>query len=293
MAKETFYFSHDYNTRSDPKIKRLIAKHGMQGYGVYWSIIEDLYNNENSLPLQTDIMCFDLRCSEQIIDSVLNDFDLFEINDGNFGSPSVERRLNDRAEKSNKARKNAMNRWNKQRDNNTTASNYNANASKNDAVAMQKECDSNAIKESKGKEIKVKESKEYKKALLSEISISDYPELKTDHVEIAKAFQLLFKANLVDAGASTVNVDKAKGNSIDDVRLLLETDKYTIEDLRSVYEFLQQNSFWKKNILSTSKLREKMDKLKLEIKNGDTRSNHTKGASKSELAQVLAGHFTI
>jgi uncharacterized protein YdaU (DUF1376 family) len=271
MAKETFYFSHDYNTRSDPKIKRLIAKHGMQGYGVYWSIIEDLYNNENSLPLQTDIMCFDLRCSEQIIDSVLNDFDLFEINDGNFGSPSVERRLNDRAEKSNKARKNAMNRWNKQRDNNTTASNYNANASKNDAVAMQKECDSNAIKESKGKEIKVKESKEYKKALLSEILISDYPELKTDYVEIAKAFQLLFKANLVDAGASTVNVDKAKGNSIDDVRLLLETDKYTIEDLRSVYEFLQQNSFWKKNILSTSKLREKMDKLKLEIKNVDTR----------------------
>ena len=41
MPKDTFYFSHDYNARNDEKIKRLIRKHGMQGYGVFWSIVED------------------------------------------------------------------------------------------------------------------------------------------------------------------------------------------------------------------------------------------------------------
>ena len=44
MAKETFYFSHDYNARNDIKIKKLILKHGFCGYGIFWAIIEDLYN---------------------------------------------------------------------------------------------------------------------------------------------------------------------------------------------------------------------------------------------------------
>jgi len=45
MPKDTYYFSHDYNCRNDEKIKRLLRKHGMCGYGIFWSIVEDLYNN--------------------------------------------------------------------------------------------------------------------------------------------------------------------------------------------------------------------------------------------------------
>ena len=45
MPKDTYYFSHDYNCRNDEKIKRLLRKHGMSGYGIFWSIVEDLYNN--------------------------------------------------------------------------------------------------------------------------------------------------------------------------------------------------------------------------------------------------------
>ena len=49
MSKDTFYFSHDYNSRNDEKIKSLLRKHGMQGYGLFWALIEDLYNNANAL----------------------------------------------------------------------------------------------------------------------------------------------------------------------------------------------------------------------------------------------------
>jgi hypothetical protein len=54
MADNSYYFSHDYNARSDPKIKKLLARHGVAGYGIYWAIIEDLYNNANALRTHSD-----------------------------------------------------------------------------------------------------------------------------------------------------------------------------------------------------------------------------------------------
>ena len=79
MPKDTFYFSHDYNARNDEKIKMLIRKHGMVGYGVFWAIVEDLYNNANALRTDYDGIAYDLRLHSDIVKSVVNDFDLFEI----------------------------------------------------------------------------------------------------------------------------------------------------------------------------------------------------------------------
>lgn len=139
MAKDTFYFSHDYNSRADEKIKLLIRRHGILGYGIFWAIIEDLYNNANALRTDYEGIAYDLRVDIKIVKSVINDFDLFIIKDDFFGSFSVQRRLEDRNAKSKKASDSANYRWNK---------------SKDDANAMRTQCDSNAIKERKGKEIK-------------------------------------------------------------------------------------------------------------------------------------------
>ena len=138
--------------------------------------------------------------------------------------------------------------------------------------------------------VTVKENN-YKNTLLSEIVISDFPEIKTEHFEIAKAFQLLFKNNLTEAGAQPSQVDKAKGTWIDDVRLIIEKDKYSMDDLREVYRFLQKDQFWKQNILSTSKLREKMPKLKLKIHNGENRTTSKEGTSWDELAEIVYSKF--
>lgn len=43
------YFSHDYATRSNPKIQYLIADLGTNGYGCFWSLIEELYKQSNRL----------------------------------------------------------------------------------------------------------------------------------------------------------------------------------------------------------------------------------------------------
>ena len=140
MSKETFYFSHDYNARYDIKIKRLIVKHSFEGYGLYWALIEDLYQNANALPLDYDCIAYAFRTNSDLIRSIVNDFNLFEVDDDTFGSLSVQRRLDKRNEKSRKARQSAMKRWG------------------DDANALRKKCDSNAIKESKVKDNKIKDN---------------------------------------------------------------------------------------------------------------------------------------
>lgn len=111
--KESFYFSHDYNTRVDVKIKNLIRVHGMLGYGIFWSIVEDLYQNENSIPLDYESVAYDLRCDVSVAKSVINDFNLFVILDGKFGSMSVQQRIDERNNRSKNAKVVASKRWDK------------------------------------------------------------------------------------------------------------------------------------------------------------------------------------
>jgi len=151
--KETFYFSHDYNARSDPKIIKLIMKYGMEGYGIYWSIIETLYE-QDGFALRSDYECiaFALRMDCDRIKEIIEKSGLFKVENEKFFSESVLRRLKTRDLKSSKTRASALKRW-----------------SKDDANALRSESEGNAIKESKVKESIEKE--EEKDISLSEEEI--------------------------------------------------------------------------------------------------------------------------
>lgn len=136
---------------------------------------------------------------------------------------------------------------------------------------------------------KKEECSKYKRSLLSEIGISDA--FDSQYLEIALSFQKLFRSNLEDAGASTSIVDKAKGTWVDDIRLMIEKDGYSLTDLRDVYKFLQKDDFWKQNILSTKKLREKMPQLKLKMHNGKNRGHNKEATSLDQLAEILKHSF--
>ena len=177
--KDTFYFSHDYNARMDQKIKKLIQVKGMLGYGIFWAIVENLYNNANALPTDYDSIAFELRTKSDVIKSIINNFDLFIIEDGKFGSLSVERRLSDREEKSEKARQSAFKRWDKSEDN---------------ANAMRTHSEGNAIKERK-----VKESKEKKNIYTEDFNSfwSAYPK-KVGKDDAFKSWQKKDKPAIAD-----------------------------------------------------------------------------------------------
>jgi len=151
----TFYFSHDYTARSDIKIKKLIATQGMLGYGIYWSLVEDLYHNNNKLEDNPALLAYDYRCTTELIKSVINDFDLFIVKDGYVSSNSIQKRLDERNDKVTKAKQSASKRWENKAKN---ADNIETQCDP-DANAMRTQCDGNAIKESKVKESKVNKRK--------------------------------------------------------------------------------------------------------------------------------------
>ena len=137
--KDSYYFSHDYNARNDEKIKNLLREHSMVGYGLFWAIVEELYNNANAMRTHYKGIAYDLRSDEHLVKSVVEDFGLFVIKDGFFMSTSIQRRIEQREEKSAKAKGSAEIRWKKSKEENANASEKHANASKNDAIKERKE----------------------------------------------------------------------------------------------------------------------------------------------------------
>ena len=135
------YFSHDYNARNDLNMKKLFMGEGLSGIGLYWCLVEMLYEKNGYIALDyIPIIAFDLRTTEETVHRVIDNYELFCKNDTHFFSNSVLKRLEMRNEKSEKAKSSANARW-------------------NNANAMRTHSESNAIKENK---IKEKESKEKK-----------------------------------------------------------------------------------------------------------------------------------
>lgn len=168
MTITTYYFSHDYNARADMKIKRLISKHGMTGYGIYWALVEDLYQNSNALPMDYECISYDLLSEATLVKSIINDFDLFELGVNTFSSNSIKKRLEFRNLRSEKARMAAITRWD----------------TKGLDDAMRTQCDSSAIKDSKKKE-----RKEHNNGIPSLEEFIDYgigngPDIDTNSLEL-------------------------------------------------------------------------------------------------------------
>ena len=83
---EVQYFSHDYNARRDRKMVRLRLQMGYEGVGIFWSIVEYLYENGNECRREdVDIMADDLRVEEGTLRRVLEEFGLFESDGSGIG----------------------------------------------------------------------------------------------------------------------------------------------------------------------------------------------------------------
>ena len=137
----TEYFRHDYNARNEIKLKKVFMKHGMTGIGLYWCLIEMLYENNGYINNeQISVLAFDWRVDESLIIDIVENYGLFETDDNGFFSNGVLKRLNERQSKSNKAKASANVRWDRQNNANAMRTQCNRNA-----TAMQSQCDRNAI----------------------------------------------------------------------------------------------------------------------------------------------------
>lgn len=97
MFKE--YFGHDYNARHDFKIMSLRAKMGFEGYGLFWMLVEELYCNGNSLPLDgIEVLAHCNKVGAAKLRRVVMEFGLFEVDEaaGTFSSRRIGEALNSR-----------------------------------------------------------------------------------------------------------------------------------------------------------------------------------------------------
>lgn len=98
--------------------------------------------------------------------------------------------------------------------------------------------------------------------LMNNVNIEEIPESEKEYFKIAKAFWDLFKKQKESLGVSPTTLMKAKYlNWIDPVRLMIDNDECSLENLQEIYKYLRVNEFWKNKIASISKLRQQRETL--------------------------------
>ena len=107
------YLQHQSNSFTDIKIIKMRSKLGIESYGIFWALLELLFNEENKLCIDDySVLAFSLQCDADKLKSVIEDFDLFIIEDGCFYSKRLNEHIDTINSKSLKAKENASKRWN-------------------------------------------------------------------------------------------------------------------------------------------------------------------------------------
>jgi|694.fasta_scaffold73774_3 hypothetical protein len=115
MKKSTYYFSHDYNAANDVKILFMRQQLGMEGYGIYWFLIEHLADAGGKLPLKIiPVLAMQMHSQEVKVRAVISEFDLFQIVDEDFFSVRLIEHLVVRNTLSESGKLGAAKRWNSQ-----------------------------------------------------------------------------------------------------------------------------------------------------------------------------------
>ena len=148
--KDAYYFSHDANARHDQRIISIRRKYGMEGYGIYFGIIETLRETSNymlSIDEEESLLniAYDLNVDIKKIKDIVFNYDLFEIKEEFFYSRSLSRRM----EKLDKIKE-------KRRESGRLGGKVKASAKQ---VLKENKAFAKQVKESKVKEIKVNKNK--------------------------------------------------------------------------------------------------------------------------------------
>jgi hypothetical protein len=252
------YFPHDTDAVNDEKIEALRMLYGNDGYAFYFILLERIYRTPNfeldvSDAETIQILSRKVGVNEEVFNKILTtslkrgcfDKELYE-EKGFLSSPGIKKRATVVVEKRVKMR-----------------DKYSVDKDKvvSDAETPQEtreETPQSKVKESKEKESKVKKISNSPKPVYDEQSI---------HYQLALR---LFKNILIN---SPDYKEPNLQNWANDVRLMLEQDKRTKEQISYLMDWVQNDSFWKSNILSTSKLREKFDQLAIRVKEDISKQN--------------------
>lgn len=231
MKKEAYYFSHDANARNDVKCVKLRRELGLEGYGIFWCLIEMLRDAPNHKILLQSIedIAFDLHISKEKVESVITKYDLFQIEQDMFYSLRLSRSM-----QVYNARKKNMSEWGKKGNNKRWGSN-----SDREAIGYQ-----SLLKESKEKKriedlslIPIETNKYFNNGFFDKEILEN-----KSHPEIGKYEALVkFLHGTLDEGTELKNVLSLK-NQIsfkDYLKLKKIEDTYKYRTIKEVLEAME------------------------------------------------------
>ena len=119
---KSYYFQHDYHASNDAKVLFLRQQLGMEGYGIYWFIIEQLAQAGGRLPLKIiPVLAMQSQTQETKVKAVIEGYELFQIIEKHFFSIRLNGHLDIRKQLSEMGREGAKKKWNKYREANGVA----------------------------------------------------------------------------------------------------------------------------------------------------------------------------
>jgi hypothetical protein len=301
MAKDTYYFSHDYNARHDPKTNALKSDYGLEGYGRFWVIIEMLAEQDDYKlkkkgwgikAIASECQC-DTEQIKQFINDCINEFELFEEDEEFFWSKSLNRRMKIKDEKLEQKRKagkkGAQARW---------GSNDKGKQKKKDGAA-----NGTAIaKNGKGKDTKGKEKDQvtlvrnlkkfqtdYFKKVLPPNQRPKFDKNSPPYKAAAYLRKLILENNKREPVPNNNPKDLENWSvELDRLNRLgpvgAKNKGYNWKEIGKIMDWCQDDSFWKKNIKSASKFRKQITKLEDNMEDNAGNNNYKSKKEKSNKA---------
>lgn len=202
MSKDAYYFPHDSNAKDDPKCVLLIEQLGMEGYGIYWMLIETLREQPDYTYPVANIPALGRRynTTAEKVKTVVCNYGLFTVKDDKiFFSDSLNRRMQvleeKRIKRSEAGRLGNTARWK------TSQTDRNA-------ITMRSQFIASKVKKSKEKESIGKESMRGKRKPFSPPTPSEVESFFTENGYTAeaarRAFDYYTDANWHDAEGKPV-----------------------------------------------------------------------------------------
>jgi hypothetical protein len=178
MSKEKNkeYFPHDQDASEDPKMMLVITQLGLEGYGIYWILIEYLRKQPGYVAplIILDSLARKYGCSREKFEVVLTKYNdlfdtpLFVINHSTFHSPSLQDRMSKLDGKRQMMKQNALKRWEKD-------ANVMQLHSESSAIAMQSRVEESREEKSIVEKSKIEERKDKFSLAVKDFS-NIYPE---------------------------------------------------------------------------------------------------------------------
>lgn len=234
MAKDTFWFRHDYDAADDDKTMVVIEQLGLEGYGIYWVLIEKLRGRKDyKMPFSIiPSLARRYMTTPEKMKTVVMQYGLFQYDDeGFFYSESLIRRMNALEELKQRraiACKKAIEaRWSKEKDTQRIANEYETYSKR---IANEQQTNTDAIRTDTDKiridKIRVDKSEEENK----EIEDKSSTKKKQKFCEFIERMYALYPTKCPVRGATLGKSYKDKER----IQKLL--GQYTEDEIESVFK---------------------------------------------------------